>query len=377
MFLRRLYHSRSHLKRWFSLYGTPKNDKKKTLYLHIGLGKTGTTALQEFFWSNRKQLSEFGIDYPDYAVIAGAHHVVSPHQPNFLQAIPFQPVEKWAPEIAKSEQQNILLSSELIAWTAADLVGHYCEHLLQYFELKVIIYIRRQDDQIMAAYNQQVKAGVQKKKVHEVMEKMIKRFDFKERIAVWEKYVGRSNILIRPYERKQFHEQDIRWDFLYSVFQINDYSRFQLSEKNTNPRLSFTSLEYKRLLNQLFDDAEQSNLFNDILLQFSAETDKNSTKIYSENALLSPELRAEILEKFDEYNTYLSERYRLGEKLFLDPVPTGAKEDWKPIEFKETDLQTITAYIQAHAPSLYTRLNKALDKLPAQEQSSFKPLSLN
>src|SRR5690554_3774829 len=100
-FLRKLYHNRTHLTRKLQR-PTAESSEKKTLYLHIGLGKTGTTALQEFFWANRSQLAKRGIDYPDYCVIAGAHHALSPHQPKFLQAIPFKTVEEWAPIIAQS-----------------------------------------------------------------------------------------------------------------------------------------------------------------------------------------------------------------------------------------------------------------------------------
>ncbi len=39
--------------------------KKKTIVLHIGLPKTGTTALQQWCHENRMTLRESGVDYPD------------------------------------------------------------------------------------------------------------------------------------------------------------------------------------------------------------------------------------------------------------------------------------------------------------------------
>ena len=41
---------------------------KKKLYLHIGMGKTGTTALQHFFWDNRDILAAKGICYPKVGI---------------------------------------------------------------------------------------------------------------------------------------------------------------------------------------------------------------------------------------------------------------------------------------------------------------------
>ena len=35
----------------------------KTLYLHIGLPKTGTTSIQKFCMDNKKKLNDMGINY--------------------------------------------------------------------------------------------------------------------------------------------------------------------------------------------------------------------------------------------------------------------------------------------------------------------------
>ncbi len=372
-FLRKLYHNRTHLIRKLSLTSKKKSSEKKTLYFHIGLGKTGTTALQDFFWRNRKQLEKIGIDYPDYCVIAGAHHALSPHQPKFLRAIPFKPVDEWAPFIAQSEKKNILLSSELIAWTAASLIENYCNELEKYFEIKIIIYTRRQDELIMAAYNQQVKAGGQKKTIHEILDKQIKRFDFKERIQLWADCVGEENVTIRPFERKQFYQGDIRLDFLHHVFGINDFSGFELGEKgNSNPRLSMVTLEYKRLLNQLFNDPEISNLYNEVLLNYSAETDKSSTQIYSKNALLSPKDRLYILEQFQEYNDFLCKKYLTSSsKLFLDSVP-DQDEKWELVMPSKGELRDVTTYISKNDSALYTRLIESSGDFSSEMKGIFR-----
>lgn len=370
--LRKLYYNRTHLMRKLCIFSNKKNSGRKNLYLHIGLGKTGTTALQEFFWTNRRHLAQIGFNYPDYCVIAGAHHALSPHKPKFLQAIPFKPVEEWAPIIAQSDQTNILLSSELIAWTATDLIRDYCAELKKYFNLKIIIYVRRQDELIMAAYNQQVKAGLQKQEIHEILEKQINRFDFKDRIQLWADCVGAGNVTIRPFERKQFYQGDIRLDFLYHVFGITDFSGFELGQDtNSNPRLSSAALEYKRLLNLLFDDPEMSNRYNKLLLKYSAETDKNSTRIYAKNALLSPRDRLYILDRFEEYNNFLCEKYLTGaNKLFLDGFP-DVNEQWRPVMPSKNELQEITSYIQKSDYELYSRLLGSFDNLPSEKHEIF------
>jgi hypothetical protein len=47
----------------------------KTIYLHIGIPKTGTTAIQNFFFQKREDLKNYGLLYPNTAASGkGAEH---------------------------------------------------------------------------------------------------------------------------------------------------------------------------------------------------------------------------------------------------------------------------------------------------------------
>ncbi len=54
-------------------------DVKKNLILHIGMGKTGTSALQDFFWTNRARLEKIGLQLPKYGAVSHANHLLSSH----------------------------------------------------------------------------------------------------------------------------------------------------------------------------------------------------------------------------------------------------------------------------------------------------------
>jgi hypothetical protein len=368
--LRKLYHSGGHVFHKLRAQLRPIRGRK-TLYLHIGHGKTGTTALQEFFWENRKRLAQCGIDYPAYCVIAGAHHALSPHQPEFLHGIPFKKVEEWAPIIARgAAHRKILLSSELIAWSSPEVIYRYCTELKKYFDLKIVLYLRRQDELIMAAYNQQVKAGRQQQPILDVLEKNITRIDFQERIQAWENCAGGGNVILRPFEKRQFHRDDIRLDFLHHVFGMTEFEGFTLDSNNSNPRLSPVALEYKRLLNRLFDDARLSNRYNEVLLAYSTETDKDSTRIHGKVTLLSPQDRLRILKRFEEHNARLGEIYLPGKKLFLTDPP-DADEPWTPLAPDKTELRSISSYIQQRNRALHAELMDSIGKLPAELRDIF------
>jgi hypothetical protein len=322
---------------------------KKELYLHIGLGKTGTTSLQNYFWANRKRLKQNGILYPELGIVAGAHHILSPHVPPFLKDVwNFLPVEDWAPKLLRMADRPVLLSSELISSAAPDVVGRFAEQILRFFDTKVIIYVRRQDHLIVAGYNQQVKAGTQLLDIASALRILFGRFDFKDRIEPWLNGFGRENLIVRPYERRQLLHGDIRRDFLEGVFGLQDTSRFQVANTNENPRFTYSALEYKRMINNVVRDTQTSTKFNEPLLAYSAAIDQNSTAIFHESDLLAGIERKMILDRSREVNSWIA-RELMGRPdgiLFKDPEPEP-DPDWQPPSASDRDFEDIAKLLKA------------------------------
>ena len=259
---------------------------KKKLYLHIGMGKTGTTALQNFFWENRKLLASRDICYPKLGTMSNAHHLLSPHIPRFLEnEWDFKTVDEWAPKLAESTESRILLSSELMAWADESKARKFCAQVSAWFDVHVVGYVRRQDNIIMASYNQQIKAGPQKRRIDLIYRKQIERFDYPKILAPWADSLEPGKMIVRPYEKQQFHEGDIRKDFLRHVFQLDLDDDFSVSEENSNPRLSLGASEYKRMVNCLVDDGRKNERFNQLLMEYSAEQDASSTSVFSNQSL--------------------------------------------------------------------------------------------
>ena len=241
---------------------------KKKLYLHIGMGKTGTTALQHFFWDNRDILAAKGICYPKLGIQSCAHHLLSPHIPRFLEdQWEFLSVEKWAPTLVTAKEHRILLSSELMAWADEALARKFCAQVSAWFDVHVVIYLRRQDNIIMASYNQQIKAGPQKRRIDLIYRKQLERFDYLKILTPWADSLEPGKLIVRPYEKEQFHKGDIRKDFMFHVLQQElDEEEFELAQGNSNPRLSLAAGEYKRMVNNLVTDGPQNQRFNELLM---------------------------------------------------------------------------------------------------------------
>jgi hypothetical protein len=307
---------------------------KKKIILHIGMGKTGTTALQDFFWENRGQLEKAGVFYPAYGAVAHAHQLLSPYRPKkkLKDQWPFKLPSEWMPELQKATHDRILLSSELIAWASADQVTEFCRCVQEHFDLTIVIYVRRQDNIIMANYNQLVKAGSQRREIDKIWEKDLDRFNYRKIIAPWSECLGKAQIIVRPYEKQQFYGCDIRRDFMQHVFGAEVSAEYVMPSGNSNPRLNSLAITYKLHLCRLLEDRDQVARFNESLLSYSGEAHDSSDNIFLDQPLLSPAVRSDIIERSSAINEYIAREY-LGNpngKLFLEPLPNDASSWRRP-----------------------------------------------
>lgn len=320
---------------------------KKNLVLHIGMGKTGTTALQEFFWLNRAQLKECGIFYPTYGTVAHAHHLLSPFTPNDLKnEWKFIAASEWIPKLNGTPSDSILLSSELIAWASRDEIVDFCRSVQAWFNVTVVIYLRRQDNMVIANYNQLVKAGSQRRELDQTWEEDAARFDYWKIIEPWANCLGSSHIVVRPYERQQFHLGDIRHDFMHYVFGVEISAKYKMSSANFNPRLSPFAIAYKFRLYDLFKDRGQVERFSDALLGYSSELDISESGIFSDQPLLSPGVRNLIINRASDSNERIAREFMGREDgiLFVEPSPDES-ECWEPLRLNQDQAKAISHYI--------------------------------
>lgn len=341
---------------------------KPELILHIGMGKTGTTALQEAFWKNRHVLAQAGICYPDIGVVSGAHHKISPFIPGDLAKSDwvFLKPKEWAPSLAKSGEQRIVMSSELIAWSTQRAASAFCSALRAHFDLKICLYLRRQDNIIMAAYNQRIKAGAQRRTIGETLETLMKGYDYARTIRVWDKAAGAQNLIVRPYEQSQFAQGDLITDFFTGVLGMALPADFvRPTKSNSNPRFAPVALEYKRLINCVSKDGKASSAYNEALIAHSQERDETSTAVFHEQGLLSRDQRRKILSHFAAANAEIAQRFLGRDTLFTEPLADEATE---APAVSEQDLRDLSAWLKGEHHGLFEALCKAVDEALGHEQ---------
>ena len=88
----------------------------RRVYLHIGLPKTGTTAVQEMLWLNLDALAAVGVCYPGYV-----------HTAHFLAAIDLQPqrYRDWLEPLSEGAWDR--LAEHVRSWPGTSVIS--CELL--------------------------------------------------------------------------------------------------------------------------------------------------------------------------------------------------------------------------------------------------------
>ena len=150
----------------------------KTLYIHIGTPKTGSTSLQTFFKINKKLLKQKGIYYPtegsyyhDDAYHDDASHQILAYKLNGDYSRRMQSHREIRQHINETECHNILLSAERFWYVSGKKIRAIFDNIpLGY---KIIVYLRRQDNRLISVYNQRVKQ-CQKEKYHDDLDNFIK-----------------------------------------------------------------------------------------------------------------------------------------------------------------------------------------------------------
>lgn len=163
-----------------------------TLYLHIGLHKTGTSSLQNFLGRNAPALAEAGYHWPRAGLVAGGHHNLGYE----LMSKGRFSAEAGGLEALKAELEgagNAIVSSEELEFLELAEVRRLREGLGGR-PVRVIAYLRRQDELIAATYAQQVRMGANMATFPEYALQSLyqPRFDFSQLVLRWAGVFGRE-----------------------------------------------------------------------------------------------------------------------------------------------------------------------------------------
>jgi hypothetical protein len=228
-------------------------------FLHMGMHKTGTTAIQAALARNRQRLRKKGVLYPLTGLQSAGHHLLAWGLTRNPDSFPLW--ETLRDEIARDGAERVVLSSEEFE---ACRHSHHWLKIVDALGRKptVICYVRRQSDYLISSYNQHIKNG----HFHSFAEhvpKMMPRLDYLSKLRMIEDVVGRDRIILRTYERSRLPEGVVP-DFLASIGL--DAGGFVLGPREINPSLSARGLRIMQRLNELIKDKEVRRKVSAVIL---------------------------------------------------------------------------------------------------------------
>lgn len=286
--------------------------RRKRLYLHVGMPKTGSTSIQWFLNNNRTLLQNQGMLYPQRQMVSDAHHPVAwLCRPDGQQRGPdgeqqwveriegYRPiVERFVRDLSTSAYESITLSSETFFRSDPARVAQ----LFEDHDVRTIIYLRRQDSFLEASLNQNTKIAGSHLDEHEFAHQCTTILDYARWLSRWEASLGKSSVDVVPFEKHWFPAGlergyiellGLEWD-----------ERFLTSARNG--RMTRDGLEFLVRLNALGRLDRQGYLEAVRLLQPFAD-DNPDPPAYRN--VYSPQQRRAFLEQFRDSNALVARDY--------------------------------------------------------------------
>lgn len=287
----------------------------KTIYIHIGTEKTGTKSIQNFCCSRRDFLKKNNLFYPcnmdrkyifnithwPLAAALSQNNKFIPEEKRFSAKELFDELKS---DIEQSEEERILISAEPFSVNVIrpERIAELRALLIEY-EVKIILYLRRQDDYYISHTSTKVKGGVHIQGNKYSAEEAINnpaRYNYLELVKKWAKVFGKQNMIIKTFEESSLKNQNILSDF-FEIFDM-DVSQFEAQAQRQNTSLSLDALYFMNLVNRELnlDPRERSRIYS--LLE------KRESKFKIKN-LISPTERKKILEHYRTSNETLAKDY--------------------------------------------------------------------
>jgi hypothetical protein len=299
----------------------------KTVFIHIGYNKTGTTAIQHFCSNNRSVLKQkYGLLYPnlsDEGISDVAHHLLS-HSLLFHSGstIPYYHSTEiyrmheldyfWDMLISEIEGNNcdkVLISSEAFSRlrrNTKELV--YIKSKLKKFNIKIVIYLRNQVEYFESTYNQGVKAGTISTSKKSFINHLCKSINYLNEIDQWSSVFGVKNVIVKGYSKEKLKDGIIP-EFFNTIGVVPPYELIY-NRKDVNTKLPNELIPIKRVINAINRKHILSNKKINHYLLFLAPFLKTKSQLFNHDE------KERIRMKYLESNIELERTYNNGDKLF-------------------------------------------------------------
>lgn len=202
----------------------------RKLIIHIGAHKTGSTAIQKFFFDYNKFFEKnFDLIYPIEHQVApkygfwGHHYLTWYFNPPGYKRVNInttnQALNSFIEQISSYEEKVFLISSEDFTWNYK--VKEFINHIKGFFDdIYVVMYVRRQIEAAPALYQTGVVNEGLTISFQEWFKKAQPLFNYWDIAERWES--AGCKMIVRPFMKDKFHQGDVILDFLEAISLLLD-----------------------------------------------------------------------------------------------------------------------------------------------------------
>ncbi|HOV06683.1 MAG TPA: hypothetical protein PLV27_05435 [Anaerolineaceae bacterium] len=324
----------------------------KSIYIHIGPHKTGTSTIQYSLSQNRQQLQDRGILYPISGTLpgkpTGQHNLAWELTADERFTKRFGTWKNVIREIHNSKAEQIILSSEDFCHCNQEQIEKI-RALLEEYEVKVIVYLRRQDLKLQSQW------AVRQVRIEYLdqydpfpvwLEKNPKEFivsDYARLIAPWAEVFGRDGIHARVLEKDQLSGTLLQ-DFL-SACQITNPEQIRESEnRNISPGIKKVILfqELKKRFTENSNPARIKKVL-EIIAEYAEQAGWNQQKW----SVIDRDLYDRISQYYEESNRRIAKEFFSREELFFEPYDDRYQTHFSIKDFPPGELLDVMVYVSS------------------------------
>ncbi|MGX0978314.1 hypothetical protein ACSSVY_004054 [Roseovarius sp. MBR-51] len=294
----------------------------KKCYLHIGIGKTGSTTIQSVLAKNRKYLKDSGYLFPKtpdrghakFAQIGWSDEemILRPYYRKQSEyKTPGQLREgfmsDFREEVRSDNSPNVIISNETLHLLPEDNFDWLLNFLRELFsEVVVIIFVRRQDEFLVSYYKQGLISGL-RKTVDDYINDIIEgqnqsiftpKLDYAELLETLSGKSGITSLHPILYHKKNFIEKGLLQQFLEAC-DLQDAGDLGVNHTTANKSLDAVCAEFLRRHNSRRPGEIPPSALVEYLKTQSAGPDIQ----------LSSSLKQRISDKYEASNRRLAKKY--------------------------------------------------------------------
>ncbi|MCC8050956.1 MAG: hypothetical protein LIP10_09920 [Clostridiales bacterium] len=340
----------------------------KTLYLHIGTQKTATTSLQNFCMINQQQFHKYNYSFPvifprhPQAPIRRNAHFLADASPNYdatgcievendntpdKQALREKRLSTGLKAVHKAfkKYDNVILTDEDLWLSLSYGKRNPLDILLEdgniwHYGIKVIVYLRRQDQFLSSRWNQFVKHSTTRQLTQtfpEYLDDVLLRWplvaDYAGALDNIARKIGKENLIIRRFESSSWIDGSVYKDFL-TALGLDPNIAFKLPKEDSNTSLTLNYVEIQRQLN-LYDGLNKNQKQ---YLEYYLRKASSQGPQHKEYSILSMAETQEFLARYNDGNNRIVKEYLKEDAPLFSGNIKGTKK-WEPYnEHTEKDL---------------------------------------